>query len=116
MFKTDTMGDRLSLAIKRSPLTLTAIAKEANLSTQAIHQAIKKSRMTPANIERIADVCGEDVDWIKSGIVTMVGGIDPALLAKCLSVMEKASKEMGWDLGHTKIMHAALTFMKEAEK
>ena len=64
MSDSETLGERLRHAIKCSPITLGEIAKEAGVTTQAIHQAIKKNAMKEENLKKIALIIEVDADWI----------------------------------------------------
>lgn len=111
-----TLGERLKYVIKQSPFTLKQIAEDAGLSTQAIHQAIKKNAMTEENIGHIATITDTSAEWIMTGITSKVAGIDPAELVKSMKVVEKAAKEIGYDLTQERITHAALVILAEGSK
>ena len=116
MEQLNTLGERLQYAIKNSPKTLKEIAAEANLSTQAIHQAIKKNAMTDENLTKIADITGNSSDWLITGATNRIAGIDPAELMKCISLVKESTEKMGWELSDEKVARAALLIIEEHNK
>lgn len=89
------LGDRLGKAIADSKYKAREVAEHVGISPQAISKAIRSHSMGKDNLRKIAEFVGVNEDWLINGKVESKGEFDAALMARCTTVMENASKEAG---------------------
>lgn len=60
-------GQRIKQAIRESQYTQADIAREMGVTPQAVNKWVRDGQITYENLEKLSDLTGKSITWIKSG-------------------------------------------------